>query len=226
MIVKNLIFKSVNLGDNVSLMLCFTPPVQSLYQDQFPIAWKVTTLAARGRSAMNATYATQLGVSASQVGEGSLVTAGNYTPINVGESTTLQLDSTVNPHVYHWSDPEHCESRSRVQAVNGTGQDTGIGLGFITDLGGPNEEFNCAVMCPQVGAGVAVTAGFTPVLSAYVALDYQETQIVRGDIQSVAPIWSKNLLSLSATTTIAIIKDAMGGYEARQVTGANFGEME
>ncbi|KAI0743060.1 hypothetical protein C8Q80DRAFT_951291 [Daedaleopsis nitida] len=225
MFVRNLTFKSTNLGDNVSLMLCFTPPVQTLYKDQFPVAWKVTTLAARGRSVMNATYVSQLGFSASQVGEGSLVTAGNYTPIDVGESTTLQLDNTANPPVYHWTDPEPRKGLTSVQAVNGTGQYSGIGLGFITDLDGPNEDFNSAIMYPQVGAGLAVTAEFTPVLSAYVALDYQETQMIRADIQSVAPIWTKNLLSLGASTTIVITKNAMGGYEAQQI-GANVGEVD
>ena len=31
---------SRDLGEDVSLMLCFTPPGPDLYNKQFPVAWK------------------------------------------------------------------------------------------------------------------------------------------------------------------------------------------
>ncbi|RPD63484.1 hypothetical protein L227DRAFT_561598 [Lentinus tigrinus ALCF2SS1-6] len=217
MATRNLTFRSTNLGDNVTLMLCFTPPVPGLYRDQFPIAWKVTTLAARGRSSLNATWTSTLGFSATQVGEGSLVTAGNYTPIKAGQTTTLLLDQTANPPVQHWTDPKDRSGVTSVQAVNRTGGPAGIGIGFITNLDEPTEDINLALTWPNVGNTLAVTGDFTPVLSAYIALDYQETQMVRGDIQSVDPIWKVNLLSLKPSTTIVISKDPTGAYIAKQL---------
>ncbi|KAI0712718.1 hypothetical protein C8T65DRAFT_739293 [Cerioporus squamosus] len=223
MATRNLTFKSTNLGDNVTLMLCFTPPVPKLFVDQFPIAWKVTTLAATGRSSLNATWTANLGFSATQVGEGSIVTAGNYTPIKVGQTTTLLLDQTARPPVQHWTDPKTLPGVTTVQAVNGTGGPAGIGIGFITDLDKPTEDMSVALTWPNVGNTLAVTGDFTPILSAYVALDYQESQLIRGDIQSVAPIWQSNLLSLQANTTIVVSKDATGAYVAKQL---NFAEAE
>ncbi len=76
-----------------------------------------------------------------------------------------------------------------------------------------------ALTWPNAGNTLAVTGDFTPILSAYVALDYQESQLIRGDIQSVAPIWQKNLLSLQANSTIVISKDATGAYVAQQLNG-------
>ncbi|RPD63485.1 hypothetical protein L227DRAFT_572635 [Lentinus tigrinus ALCF2SS1-6] len=219
MATRNLTFRSTNLGDNVTLMLCFTPPVPGLYRDQFPIAWKVTTLAARGRSSLNATWTSTLGFSATQVGEGSLVTAGNYTPIKAGQTTTLLLDQTANPPVQHWTDPKDRSGVTSVQAVNRTGGPAGIGIGFITNLDEPTEDINLALTWPNVGNTLAVTGDFTPVLSAYIALDYQETQMIRGDIQSVDPIWKVNLLSLKPSTTIVISKDPTGAYIAKQLDG-------
>ncbi|KAI0712719.1 hypothetical protein C8T65DRAFT_646710 [Cerioporus squamosus] len=223
MATRNLTFKSTNLGDNVTLMLCFTPPVPKLFVDQFPIAWKVTTLAATGRSSLNATWTANLGFSATQVGEGSIVTAGNYTPIKVGQTTTLLLDQTARPPVQHWTDPKTLPGVTTVQAVNGTGGPAGIGIGFITDLDKPTEDMSVALTWPNVGNTLAVTGDFTPILSAYVALDYQKSQLIRGDIQSVAPIWQANLLSLQANTTIVVSKDATGAYVAKQL---NFAEAD
>ncbi|KAI0743058.1 hypothetical protein C8Q80DRAFT_1192287 [Daedaleopsis nitida] len=220
-VTKKLIFKSNNLGDNVTLMLCFTPPSHELYRTQFPIAWKVTTLAAKGRSQMNATWTSTLGFAAAQVGAGQLVTAGSYTPIMPGESTTLTVDQTQSPPVYNWTTPKKLAGVKAVQAINGTGGYAGIGLGFITNLDTPLEDMNTAIMYDHVGAGMSVTGEFTPVLKAYIALDYKETQIIKAEIQSGA-IWEKNLLSLGASTTIVISKNAMGGYEA-QTLGANVG---
>ncbi|TFK78816.1 hypothetical protein K466DRAFT_606638, partial [Polyporus arcularius HHB13444] len=149
MATRNLTFKSTNLGDNVTLMLCFTPPTPRLFVDQFPIAWKVTTLAATGRSSLNATWTANLGFSATQVGQGSIVTAGNYTPIQVGQTTTLLLDQTARPPVQHWTDPKALSGVTTVQAVNGTGGPAGIGLGFITDLNKPTEDMSVALTWPN-----------------------------------------------------------------------------
>ncbi|TFK78817.1 hypothetical protein K466DRAFT_606639, partial [Polyporus arcularius HHB13444] len=149
MATRNLTFRSTNLGDNVTLMLCFTPPTSQLFVDQFPIAWKVTTLAATGRSSLNATWTANLGFSATQVGQGSIVTAGNYTPIKVGQTTTLLLDQTARPPVLHWTDPKALSGVTTVQAVNGTGGPAGIGIGFITDLDKPTEDMSVALTWPN-----------------------------------------------------------------------------
>lgn len=70
-------------------------------------------------------------------------------------------------------------------------------------------------------AGLSVTGECTPIMKAYIALDYKETQLIKSEIQS-AVLWEQNLLSLGAITTVVISKNAMGGYEAHTL-GANIG---
>ena len=64
-----------------------------------------------------------------------------------------------------------------------------------------------------------VTAKFEPVLCAYIALDYKESEMLRAEIQAVKPIWTANLLALGPNTTIVVKKTPQGGFAAEQLMG-------
>ncbi|KAI0777270.1 hypothetical protein BD413DRAFT_676463 [Trametes elegans] len=221
MATKNLTFRRqaatyVDIGDDVSLMLCFTPPTPELFIKQFPVAWRVTTLSAKGRSVLEATWTSTLGFCMPQIGGNSrIVSSGTYTPINVGEVTTLTVNKNAKPPVYYFTDPVALPGTDNVQAINKCGHPSTIGLGFITDVGTTDETMSPILTWDEVGNGLTVTGEFTPVLRAYVALKYQASDIIRGEIRSHTPIWEKNLLSLAPDTVIHISKDPMGGYVAR-----------
>jgi hypothetical protein len=64
------------------------------------------------------------------------------------------------------------------------------------------------------------TAQFTPVLQAYITSDYQETQILRGAIQSPL-VWSQDLALLPAETTNYVLsRDAAGVYHMTEQVNA------
>ncbi|KAI0371219.1 hypothetical protein BV20DRAFT_1051639 [Pilatotrama ljubarskyi] len=213
---KDLRFWSHNLGDNVTLMLCFTPPTPDLFVKQFPVAWKVTTLSATGGSVLDATYTNQLGFCMPQIGGNSkIVSASNYTPIGVGETTTLDLNTSINPPVYSFTPPVPLPGTKGIQAVNNTGHPVTIALGFINEMGTDNETMNPVLTWRNVGQGLAVTGEFTPVLRAYLTLNYQESEILKGEVKTLKPIWQENLASLGPKTSIHIIKDASGAFSAK-----------
>ena len=61
-------------------------------------------------------------------------------------------------------------------------------------------------------AGLTVGAEFTPILKMYVTMDYQETQLVKGDIESLTPIWQENMLALGPKTTLLLKRLQTGQY--------------
>ncbi|KAI0674467.1 hypothetical protein C8Q78DRAFT_989392 [Trametes maxima] len=220
MATKNLSFKSVNLGEDVTLLLCFTPPSPDLFIKQFPVAWKVTTLSAVGHSGIDATWTSTLGFCMPQIGGGQrIVSASNYTHMKVGDVTTLTVNNAVNPPVYFFTPPIARPGVDSIQAINNVGHPATIALGFITDPDTPNEVMNPVLTWTDVGNGLAVTGEFTPVLRAYVALKYQASEILRGEVQGVKPIWEANLLSLGPHTTIIVSKDATGAFVGKKLGG-------
>jgi hypothetical protein len=57
----------------------------------------------------------------------------------------------------------------------------------------------------------SVEVAFTPVLKIYITSDYQETEILRGDIQNQDPLWSQNIAGLDTSTTLTLTRDAATG---------------
>ncbi|RDX49613.1 hypothetical protein OH76DRAFT_1482987 [Lentinus brumalis] len=222
MATKRLTFKSNNLQKDMTLMLCFTPPDANLLVDLFPIAWKVTTFAARAQGVLNVTWTADLAVSATQV-EGSLVTAGNYTPIRLGQTTKLHLDQATSPPIRYWSNPKALPNGDpdMIYAVNRTGRQETIGIGFITDLNTPDEDVSLALASPNVRDTLTLSAAaFTPLLTAYLVgvgdYDYKQGQLIKGDIVNETPIWMQHLPELQPNTTVVIGQDATGAYTVEE----------
>lgn len=56
----------------------------------------------------------------------------------------------------------------------------------------------------------SVIADFTPTLAAYIAADYQENEIIRGEVSSPV-IWKQNLAGLSETSNWVLLYDPTTG---------------
>ena len=93
-------------------------------------------------------------------------------------------------------------------------------IGFITNPGTYEEEFNTGFIYPGLVHGRAINAAYAPILSAYVAVDYKEGEVIQQDIQNYTPVWQANLISLGPYTKIIIRKNPKGGYEAYQINAA------
>ncbi|KAG1777508.1 hypothetical protein EV702DRAFT_1101677 [Suillus placidus] len=206
---RNLTFQSNELGKDVSIMLTFNGAMEGLYEDFFPVVWKVSKFGKTGSYSAKATYTSQLAFSKPQVENGNIIDAATCVKINNSEKTTL----TEANEVYQFSAPK-AGTTGVLQAVNSTGAVQDIAVGFMSKgqlMPTPALYFN------GVGDGSHVTAKFTPILCAYITSDYQETAILRGAIDTPA-IWSRNLAELSPSTTWSLTRDAASGkYMITQV---------
>ncbi|KAG1864399.1 hypothetical protein F4604DRAFT_2028187 [Suillus subluteus] len=197
---RNLTFQSNDLGKEATIMLTFDADMEGLYEDFFPVVWKVSKF---GKDGAHATYTSQLAFSKPQVVDGNIIDAETCVKINDSEKTTL----TEANDIYHFS-PPHAGVSGVLQAVNSTGSIQDIAVGFMSPgdlMPKPALYFN------GVGDGSHVTARFTPVLRAYITSDYQETAIIRGAIDTPA-IWSQDLAGLAESTTWTLKRDAATGH--------------
>ncbi|KAG1813776.1 hypothetical protein EV424DRAFT_1415529 [Suillus variegatus] len=201
-------------------MLAWSPNVEGLYEDVFPIAWKVSKFGKSGPYRATATYTAQLAFSRAQVADGKVISAATSVNINNGEKTIL----TEANEVYHFSTPQAGTS-GILQAQNHTGSIQEIAVGFVNKgdfIPTPVLYFSDVgyVIFPvfllqsvhsiKCREGSHVTAKFTPVLRAYITSDYEETSILRGQVDTPA-IWSQDLTGLAQNTTWNLSRDANTG---------------
>ncbi|CAL1700099.1 unnamed protein product [Somion occarium] len=216
MTTRTLTFKSSDLGENANLVLCFATSetidavpgtrvdANGLKAKQYPIAWKTATLSAHGYSSLTTTFVNSPGFCSAQIGGRRVVTAGNYVPIQVGQETTLNVETNVRPPVFYFSDPTSIIG-DIVKATNLTGQAANIGLGFITDAEQPNETMIPTSVFRNVPNGLSILDTFTPLLRAYIDIgNYTEGQLIDRDLSNVQPVWEGDLLSLQPETTIVL----------------------
>ncbi|KAG1724084.1 uncharacterized protein EDB91DRAFT_144090 [Suillus paluster] len=201
--IRNLSFQCNDLGKESTLLLTFDADMKGLYQDFFPVVWRVSKFGKTGPYRMLATYTSQLAFSIPQVVSGNIVDAETCVKINDGEITTL---TDVND-VFHFSPPK-AGITGVLQAANKTGAIQDMAIGFMN----PGDLMpKPALFFNEVGDGSNVTARFTPVLRAYITSDYQETAILRGAIDTPA-IWSKNLAALPESTIWNLKRDPANGH--------------
>ncbi|KAG1799899.1 uncharacterized protein HD556DRAFT_1345730 [Suillus plorans] len=200
--VKNLTFQSNDLGKEVTIMLAWSPNVEGLYEDVFPIVWKVSKFGKSGPYRATATYTAQLAFARAQVESGKVISAATSVNINNSEKTIL----TEANDVYHFSPPQ-AGTAGILQAQNHTGSIQEIAVGFVN-----KGDFmpTPVLFFSDVGDGSRVTAKFTPVLRAYITSDYEETSILRGQVDTPA-IWSQDLTGLAQNTTWNLSRDANTG---------------
>ncbi|KAG2346540.1 hypothetical protein BDR05DRAFT_997501 [Suillus weaverae] len=202
---RNLTFQSNDLGRNAAIVLTFDADMEGLYEDFFPVVWKVSMFGKTGLCKAHATYTSQLAFSKPQVVDGNIIGAESCVKIDVSEKTTL----TEADDVYHFSPPQAGAS-GVLQAMNNTGDVQDIAVCFMSEgdsIPTPVLYFN------DVRDGSHVTAQFAPVLRAYVTSACQETEIIRNAIEAPA-IWSHDLAALAKNTTWNLERDPASGKYA------------
>ncbi|KAG2073450.1 hypothetical protein BDR04DRAFT_1094974 [Suillus decipiens] len=202
--VRNLTFQTNNLGKESTLLLTFNDLTQSPgVGPREAVVWRVSTFGESGPYQMQVTYKNQLGFTKPQVTNGKIVGAATAVDINVDQQTSLKKNEGG---VYSFTTPT-TGTPDFVKAVNDAGVKEDLAIGFRAEgqlLPTPVLYFS------DVGDASSVTAQFTPKLRAYITSDYQETEILRGEIQSPL-VWEMNLATLSVSTTWTLKWDANTG---------------
>ncbi|KAF9220772.1 hypothetical protein BS17DRAFT_820284 [Gyrodon lividus] len=203
---RNLTFKTNNLGADATLMLTFDQNLTGLYHDKFP-----GQQFRRGPYTLRATFQSQLAFVKPQVdGSDTIVDASTYKLINVGDKTSLTKDAKG---VYHFSDVVDGEE-GYLQAVNRCPLVEDMSIGFTKPNSG--QEPTSVLYFKSIGNGAFIKAQFTPVLRAYITEQYQETQIIRAEVDT-SSIWEKDLAGLDTNTTWVLTRDvASGSYKIKQ----------
>jgi len=185
---RTLIFKTdkSTITQPVTLMLTFDQIQSNPSMSQ--VAWRVLEFGGGNEQAI-ATYIQDLMVCSLQVSSGNIVIASSSQELGLGQQTTL-----VKSGGGVMFTPPVNGIQGELTAINNTGDFQGIGVGFLDAAGNPNP----LLVWEQVGNTSSVEAQFTPVLSAYVTAQYQQTEIIRGEI--VSPVLlQKNLATLTDT---------------------------
>ncbi|KAG1883171.1 hypothetical protein F4604DRAFT_1741156 [Suillus subluteus] len=199
--VRNLIFKSNDLGKQSDLLLTFNSPMPGMYEDYFPVVWRVHTFGAEGAYAMRATYSgQQFSFTKPKVNDGIIIGALASVDINGRQQTTLTKDSGA----FEFSAPVEA---SYMKAINDTGAKVDFTFDFKTteaSLPTPMLYYN------NVENKSSITPRYDLKLRAYVTSDYTQGQILQGEI--TAPLlWEADLVELSETTTWNLTWDPLTG---------------
>ncbi|KAG9052200.1 hypothetical protein FS842_010340 [Serendipita sp. 407] len=193
-----------DLPDDNTLMLTFKP-IEGLYRDIYPVCWRVGTFAANSPAAMTVTYKNQLAYTRPQVLDENIVDCSAWQDINVGQKTTLNKNSNG---AYSFDGAKPGEDGYLI-AANNCGDIEEMSIGFVKAPGMPPDQ---VLYFSNIRQGYNVKTQFTPVLSAYVTSQYQQTEILRGAIQT-AEIWRQDLSQLRERTTLIFSRDnATGRY--------------
>ncbi|KAF8162585.1 hypothetical protein B0H34DRAFT_856275 [Crassisporium funariophilum] len=193
-------FSANGLDKPITLLLMFTPPAAGKpYQDVFPTCWKVITLKKGGPTGASVEYTANTAFASPQVADGNLVTATSSALCGTGQKCSVVDDGVVTPAVGGEAGYLMCK--------NETAGATDIAVGFSDATGGDVET---VLVWTKVAVGSTIRAQFTPVMEIYATNDYQETQMLKGAVESPL-LWKKNLQTLNKETTMSISVDGLTG---------------
>ncbi|KAG9096237.1 hypothetical protein FS749_008868 [Ceratobasidium sp. UAMH 11750] len=208
MATKTLNFHTYGLQKETFLMLMFEPPNTSrLYRDQFPVVWKLVKLTPnlRGHGKATVRYVNRLAFGYTETEDNDLVDPSAWVDVQSGDVAVItgDTDSQYFGEVSHRTNNDHiiCKNRSSARVD--------LSLGFVAG-DKVNERFQPTFFWPDVGSGSNVTAEFTPILKAYVTGEYQESQYLRGEVDTDA-IWSQDLDELDDVTGWNFVEDPETG---------------
>ncbi|KAI0368160.1 hypothetical protein BV20DRAFT_1054157 [Pilatotrama ljubarskyi] len=213
-IKKTITFKGEKLGESYTFTLAIVPPDPDPFKTLKPVAWKVFQLSNEGSAEV--VWTNDLAACRSTVDKSTApapsVTAIEYHPITVKETSDLLLDTTRRPPIYHFSESAPFSSPERARIVNRTGKLVeSIGSGFITDNGESTEELNLVLASGWVPDGKEVYVDHTPVAKLWVNLDHKQSQLLEKTVLDIPPVWEQNLLAISDShLTVTIAPDASG----------------
>ncbi|KAG1734296.1 hypothetical protein EDB19DRAFT_1163203 [Suillus lakei] len=203
-IVRNLTFRSNDLGKETTILLAFDADMDGIYRKYMPVVWKVSTFAKSGPYSFTVSYSNDLAFAKAQTGSGNLVSASTYSKLKQGQQTTLTMGKD---NLFSFSAPAE-GTPNYIKAVNKTGLVQSIAVGFFNPLSPfspvPALYFN------EVGDGSNVTAQWKPVLRIYLESEYKETSVLKGAIDTPA-IWTQDLHTLTESTTWDLTRDSGTG---------------
>ncbi|KAG8764449.1 hypothetical protein FRC15_007623 [Serendipita sp. 397] len=162
------------------------------YNGVYPVIWKAV-LFPPGNSPPSPPliYNHQLAFSHPLVTNDIITDSSVFQIMSYGEKTALQKDDKGN---YSFSTPVQGQP-ALLQALNRTGLDENLTLGFIPSPI-PETAPTPTVFYDHVGDGSSLVIGpFSPKLYAYVTLQYEEGEIIRGKPES-SFIWEQDLGNL------------------------------
>ncbi|KAH9475602.1 hypothetical protein JR316_0012719 [Psilocybe cubensis] len=186
---RSLNFTSSDLGRDVNLLLMFEPPKNgTLYKDLFPVCWKVLKFTPSGISAARVEYTADSGLLVPQRDTGNLVAASNAQRCQTGQMCVMETndegDNFLNPAVAGDPGVILCEFK--------THRPSEVAFGLFNKAGNKIEP---VMKWDGVGVGSTLAVQLTPKLRIYGMTDYQETELVRGEIRSPL-LFEENLIAL------------------------------
>ncbi|KAG8736739.1 hypothetical protein FRC10_008981 [Ceratobasidium sp. 414] len=191
MATKTLNFYTYGLQKDTTVMLMFQPPSNvKLYRDQFPVVWKVITFRAGGHAKASVKYVARLAFGYAQ-------TSGDMSSIT-GSAGDKRFGPTTKR-----------EGTKLLVCKNNTDQRANLSIGFVKG-DGIDQRFEPTLVWMGVGSKSNITAQFTPILTAYVTRDYQESQLLRGEVETDA-IWTQNINEIDDVTGWNFTEDDSSG---------------
>ncbi|KAJ3574110.1 hypothetical protein NP233_g1985 [Leucocoprinus birnbaumii] len=201
-----------SLTKKTDLILTFDKhTMEGMYDRYHPIAWKVTSFPKGGGGTFKATFTSDLAFSRAQVDGNILESAGYSTHIAPEQETSLTIDDPSPPATYKFTVETGALAECGTGSVPVPQQDWGLSgywrwqvdESFDSLSVKPMNNFSgffpknhqdptAVIVLTKVPGNTAAIAEFTPVLSAYVATGYQESQIIKAQIQSGLD-WGKDL---------------------------------
>jgi len=183
----------------VTLMLTFDKIQATPTLNQ--VAWRVLNFGGPGQFA-TASYVQNLMFASVQVNDGNIVTAVADQVIGIGQETSLVPSGQGVIFTTPVQGPA-----GELTAINQTGTSQGLAVGFIGSNGFPNP----LLVWQNVGNTNSVQAVFTPILSVYATAQYQQTQLITGEI--VSPVLlNTNLATLPTQQVYTLYQNPDGSY--------------
>ncbi|KAH9852482.1 hypothetical protein C2E23DRAFT_183171 [Lenzites betulinus] len=222
MAFKRLTFKSVDLGDDLTVILSFTPPSPIVSIERFPFAWKVFTIHGKGGTIFDAIWTNKYAFSVlERSGSTREISAGTYIPIEIGEVTALTACPDGDTFKYEFTNPVAVPGSRVIQANNNAGHPVDLALSVIEDPGTDTQTVKPILNFDNVGNSLSVAVQFRPILRVYAVLQSHTSEPSQSVIQSNGPILELDLLGLGPHTAIRISKDHTGAFVA--MIGSNSG---
>ncbi|KIJ48187.1 hypothetical protein M422DRAFT_247959 [Sphaerobolus stellatus SS14] len=197
-----------DLQKSATLILTFDKLEEGAFKDYSPVVWKIVYFPSGKHSSSQVMYRNQLAFTTPQVEHDKVTTAGDFTPIELGQRTTIVEED----HAHKFTTPEDGSGTSLIVAENKTTKKIDIGVGFVLS----EDNAITALVFRGVGPSNNVSAQFTPIARAYVATEYRQDDILKGPMKSTL-LWEQNLEQLEEDTKLLLKDNPDGTYTLSQV---------
>ncbi|KAG9052202.1 hypothetical protein FS842_010342 [Serendipita sp. 407] len=177
--------------------------------DSLPIKLTSNTFLALEPGAAAAIYHNQLAFVYPQIDERDVILANTWRSVDVGQKTSLKKQEN-DVHVF--TDPVSTGVERAVVVENVTDDNKNIALGFTSD---PSLPPTSILYFDGIGPNSNIATYFSPIVSAHVAAEYQQGQVIRGEI-ATPEIWSADLSALKESTVLIFSRNkATGQYSLK-----------